>query len=157
MLMNAPGYVFSLPALVFLLAGVATMGISLTGATLGAVTFGTHTMILGSLLTIVGYEVGSLGLFSSIANNSIRRPQDAVTNWIRENVELEYGVSAGVVAFGLGAAYFGLVLTRWFESGIIGFQYIVWNMLAFTLIVLGVQTVFFSFFMSMLGQRRRRL
>ncbi|WP_336000294.1 glycosyltransferase family 2 protein [Halorientalis halophila] len=151
MLVNAPGYLFSLPAALFALLGVSIMALSLVGAQFGAVTFGLQTMIGGSLITIVGYQVGSLAMFSSIATDPIREPRDPITQWIRNRFQLEHGASVGVVLFVAGALVLSYAVVGWTITGYAAVPSATVNLLASTVTLLGVQTVFCSFFLSMLA------
>lgn len=154
MLINAPGYLFSVPAAWFTLFGIITMGLSLAEVTLAGLSFGIQTMIGGMLLTIVGYQVASLGLFSSIAANPIRDPQDPLTQTLRDSFRLEHGASAGVIVSGGGALALLYSATQWAMQGIAGVPGASWNLAAATLVVLGLQTVFSSFFLSLLSESR---
>ncbi|NHN46559.1 glycosyltransferase family 2 protein [Halostella sp. JP-L12] len=147
MLMNAPGYLFSIPALGLCLLGVATMIASVFDSQLVGITFGTHTVIAGSLLTIAGYQMGNLALFSTVTD-TIRKPRDPITTWITDNVRLEHGVTMGTALIAGGSAYVAYMLVRWLETGSLPF--VIANMLAFTAIIVGIQTIFSSFFFSML-------
>lgn len=151
MLKNAPGYLFTAPALVLAGTGLVTMFLSLLGVHLWDVTFGTYTMIMGSLLTIVGYQVGSLAVFSSVAANPIRSPKDPITEWIRETVRLEHGASVGVVLLVLGSVGATGLVAGWIASGYAVLPDLLLTLVSFTAIVLGIQTVFYSFFLSMLA------
>ncbi|WP_084802576.1 glycosyltransferase family 2 protein [Halorientalis sp. IM1011] len=151
MLVNAPGYLFSLPAALLTLAGIAVMGLSLFGTQMGSVTFGLQTMIGGSLITIVGYQVGTLAMFSSIATDPIREPRDPITSRIRENFKLEHGASIGVGLFLLGALALSYAVVGWTIEGYAAVPSATVNLLASTVTLLGVQTIFCSFFLSMLA------
>mgnify|MGYP000524836422 CR=1 FL=1 len=152
MLTNAPGYLFTLPSAVFVLLGLAIVAASLQGGQLGAVTFGLQTLIGGILFTMVGYQVGSLALFASIAADPIRQPQDPMTRAIRERFTLETGASVGVVLFAAGAAFLSYGVVAWTIEGYVAVPGATWNLLAAGAVVLGTQTVFNSFFLSMLAQ-----
>lgn len=152
MLTNAPGYIFTSPSIGFVLAGVAIMATSLVGAQIAGLVFGTYTMVIGSLLTIVGYQVGSLAVFSSVAANPIREPADPVTEWICGNVSLEHGASVGLVLFTVGGVAATYMAVEWVTSGYAVRAPLNWLLLAFTTILLGVETVFYSFFLSLLAQ-----
>jgi len=154
MLTNAPGYIFTLPCLVFVALGAFVMGISLFDTRIADVAFGSYTMIAGCLLTIVGYQVGSLAVFSSVAANPIREPSDSITEWICETVDLEYGASVGLVLFAVGGVAATDMAVKWIASGYTARPQLVWLLLSFIAIVLGVQTVFYSFFLSLLAQAR---
>ncbi len=154
MLMNAPGYLFSLPATMFMVVGVLMMAVSTQGAELFGATFGLQTMIGGAVFAIVGYQVGSLALFSSIATDPIRDPQDPLTRLIRESFKLEHGASLGLLLFGAGAAYLAYSVVQWSVTGYTVVPPAVWTLVAATAVVIGTQTVFSSFFMSLLAESR---
>jgi len=119
---------------------------------LGGFTPGVHSMIGGSLLTLVGYQIASLGVFATVATDPIRKPEDKVTTWLTENLRLEQGATFGTVLFGVGSAY-GLVLfSRWASSGFSQLPVLMADVIAFTAIVLGIQIVFGSFFLSAVAE-----
>lgn len=153
MLVNAPSYLFSIPGLLMSGFGILVMGLAYSGAEIGRATFGVRSMIAGTLLLMVGYQVASMGVFATVASNPIKRPKDAVTNFIVENVSLEEAATAGSVIGLAGAAYAGMSLYQWAASGFTDLPILEANILAFTAIVLGVQTVFGAFFMSAVTDR----
>jgi len=152
MLTNAPGYLFTLPSFVFMALGLVIAGASVSGVQLGSVTFGLQTLIGGALFALVGYQVGSLALFSSIAADPIRQPRDPITNAIRESFTLETGATVGVAAFVVGAAFLTYGVVAWTIEGYAAVPGAQWNLLAACVVVIGVQTVFNSFFLSLLAQ-----
>jgi len=154
MLLNAPGYVFSAPGALFVLLGAVTMAVSLLGVRFSGIYFGTHTMIAGSLLAIVGYQIASLAVFSSLAADPIRSPEDPMTDWIIEHIGLEHGLLAGWLFLVAGGAYVAGMVYRWVASGYTTLPFLHLNIVAFTAIVIGVQTVFSAFFLGMLPHNR---
>lgn len=154
MLVNAPGYLFTTPGLVFGVLGVLFMALAYGDVSISGASFGVHTMLFGSLLTIMGVQVISFGILSTIAGSPIRQPSDPVTNLITEHASLERGTTVGVVVFGGGAAYAGLLVSRWVTSGLGPVSFTLASVLAFTAIVLGGLIVFSSFFMSVLAETR---
>ncbi len=152
MLKNAPGYLFSLPAFVSGLVGIALLGLSSLGTQLSSVFLGVHTALLGSLLTIVGFQVGSLAVFSAISADPIRTQGDAITRWVQEQVHLEHGMTAGLALSLAGVLYLTVVGVQWFTGGSAG-TLVVPHILAFTAVVIGIQTVFSSFFLSMIASK----
>jgi glycosyltransferase involved in cell wall biosynthesis len=156
MLVNAPDYLFTTPAIVFALLGLMTMVCSLLGVRLNGVQFGTYTMIAGSLFTILAFNIGSLALFSSIAGNPIREPRDPITRMINRRFQLEHAATIGLGLFSLGAVYAAYLIAEWVDSGFSELPLVPANLLAFTVIMLGVQTVFYAFFFSMLGAEANR-
>jgi hypothetical protein len=77
-----------------------------------------------------------------------------VTTLITEHASLERGTTVGLVVLGGGAAYAGLLVSRWVTSGLGSVSFTLASVLAFTAIVLGGLIVFSSFFMSVLAETR---
>jgi hypothetical protein len=151
MLVNAPGYLFSVPGLLLTIFGVAVMTVAHTGVALGEVTLGTNSMIAGSLATIVGTQVGSLGVFATVASDPIQRPDDPLTTGITEYATLERGATAGVIVFAAGGAYASWLVGDWILSGFGSVPFTSAALIAFTVVVVGIQLVFSSFFLSMVN------
>jgi hypothetical protein len=151
MLVNAPGYLFSVPGMVMGVLGVLVMAMAYTGTGILGQPFGIHSLIAGSLLTLVGYQVGSFGLLAGSISNPIRRPDDPITNWVHEHFSLERGATLGVGLFLLGSAMASYLIWQWWASGFTELPLVSADIVAFTLIVLGIQTVFGSFFASIVA------
>ena len=152
MLVNAPSYLFSVPGTVTALAGIAIMVLSLFEVTIGGLVFGLQTMVGGSLLTVVGYQVTCFGLFTSVAADPIREPRGPITTWARENFQLEHGVGIGLAAFFPGTVMLLYLSMTGVLQGGVNLPSAMWTLVASTAILLGVQTVFSSFFMSILAE-----
>nr|WP_328764485.1 glycosyltransferase family 2 protein [Halomicroarcula salinisoli] len=155
MLVNAPGYLFTAPATLFVLLGAAVMGLSLGGVQLGPVTFGLQTMVAGSLATLVGYQIGALAIFSSVATNPIREPSDPITNLVRDRLSLEKGAAMGLVVLGLGLVMLSFGFIAWMLDGSGALPSPSVNLLAATITLLGVTTVFSSFFLGTIKRAKR--
>ncbi|RLM50048.1 glycosyltransferase family 2 protein [Halorubrum sp. Atlit-28R] len=148
MLVNAPGYLFSVPGLLLTIFGVAVMTVAHTGVALGEVTLGINSLIAGSLATIVGTQVGSLGVFATVASDPIQQPDDPLTTGITEYATLERGATAGVVVLAAGGAYASWLVGNWVLSGFDAVPFTSAALVAFTAVVVGIQLVFSSFFLS---------
>ena len=148
MLLNAPGYLFSVPGLVLGMLGLVIMALAYAPVELAGVRLGGNSMIAGSLLTLVGYQVGSFGILAAVATDPIRRPSDRVTAWTTSHFRLEQGVIGGLLLASTGTAYALLMIGQWITSGYVQIPALMNVVLAFATIVLGVQTIFGSFFMS---------
>jgi len=155
MLINAPGYLFSVPGLVATAIGGVLMLLAGSGLSPGGINFGIHTMIGGSLLTIVGFQVTSLGVFATVASDPIRRPADPLTERLTGSFQLERSAMVGLAVFGGGAAYAVYLASRWVASGFTQLPLVAADIVAFTAIVLGLQIVFSAFFMSTIASARQ--
>lgn len=156
LLLMCPLWLYLVPASLLLAAGLSLMVWLTPGAqTVGGVVFDLHTMLLGMLCACLGYQILWLGACAKIHGwNQELLPADAFMLRLFNHLNLERGLLAGMAlsltGFGIclwllsqwGAAHFGpldLAVTM---------RFALWG---FTTLVLGVQTIFCSFFLSMLG------
>jgi hypothetical protein len=153
MLLNAPGYLFSIPGTVMGSLGLLVLSVAFSGFTIGTVSFGIHTAIAGSLLTLVGFQVGLMGVFATVASDPIQHPNDVVTQAIIEKMNLARMSTLGLVLFSGGATYATWLLIQWTGTGFSQLPMVLGDVVAFTAIVLGVQIVFNAFFMSAIAAR----
>jgi len=152
MLVNAPGYLFSIPGLVLGAFGLLVMTVAWSGLAVGGVSLGINSMIAGSLFTIVGYQVGSLGVFATVASDPIQESSDTITRTLTELVSLERGATAGFVVFGVGVIAAGGLVYQWAANGFTSVGFTMAALGAFTATVIGLQTIFSSFFLSMIAE-----
>lgn len=157
MLLYAPNWLFLLPGGLLSLVGLALVFWLLPGPRhlTPHVTLDLHTMIFGMVFTLIGAQIMSIGLFAKTFSYSARFDRNPVSlKRILRHVRLEHGLLLGsglAVAGFIGSAE---VLWQWASVGF-GNLYetrtvLFWSMWLF----LGVQIVFSSFFLSMLGISR---
>jgi predicted RNA-binding Zn-ribbon protein involved in translation (DUF1610 family) len=149
MLTNAPTYLFAAPGVALGAGGALAMGLSALNVA-GPITFGAHTMVAGSLALIVGYQAFLLAVASAIATDPVRQPDDRVTAFIESELNLERGVAVGLALTAAGAVYAGYLVVRWATSGFAALPLVTADMVAFTAIILGVETLFNAFHLGML-------
>lgn len=154
MLLNAPGYLFSVPGVVLGLLGLLVMTGVATGIPGTAITLGPNSMIAGSLFTIVGYQIATLGVFATVTGDPIKKPADPLTNLVVDHLSLERGATLGLGVFGIGAVYASYLVVTWAQTGFTAVPFTMASLGAFTAIVIGVQTVFSAFFMSVVADSR---
>ncbi len=151
MLLFSPAYLYFIPGLVLFLFGLLVLLLSYFHVNVGF-TPGIHSMIAGSLAVIVGYQIICLGLFAGLygkRNNLFEL--NGLTKFISERVSLERGATAGLAMFLGGFAYSLHLVMNWISSGYKDLPMSGQDMIGFTLLVIGLQTIFFSFFFSMIG------
>lgn len=154
MLINAPGYLFSIPGTVMSALGLSIIGVAFSGVTIGSVSFGIHTAIAGSLLTLVGFQVGLMGVFATVASDPIQQPTDMVTQTIIGQMNLARMSTLGVGIFTAGGVYAVWLVLQWAQTGFTELPMVLGDVVAFTAIVLGVQIVFNAFLMSAVATRK---
>lgn len=157
MLLFSPFYLFLLPGMLLMAAG--SLPLLLLGGgprAVAGVRFDVHYMALGSLLTILGYQVVSTGLFAKVYSHAARLyTQDRTIDLLLHHFTLERGVVAGAILFLWGFVIDAAILVHWLQSGRGALDALRPAIQASTLMILGAQTIFSSFFLSMLLVPRR--
>lgn len=152
MLLYSPSWLFLVPGLALLLVGVLGMLALAAGPVevLGR-RWQIHTMLAFTAFTLIGAQVVQLGLFARAYAMSRFGERDRLLERLAPRLRLEHGLilGSGLVLVGLGI--FGAVLARWAGAGFgaLGHEYA--TALGLTLLGLGVQVVFGSFFLGLLS------
>jgi len=151
MLLLAPKYLFMIPGLLLLAVGVTGQVFLLPGnAAIGSQRLGIHFVVLATLMTIIGYQALSFGIFTK-AYYRTRRPSyvDGTLAWFDRHFTLERGLVAGGGMFLAGFAIDAWVLVVWLASRQGELDALRPAMLSLTLMTIGVQTALGSFFLSL--------
>ncbi|CUU60394.1 Glycosyltransferase involved in cell wall bisynthesis [Parafrankia irregularis] len=152
MLLLAPRHLFVLPGLVLLGVGAAGQLALLPGALdLGFHRLDLHFSVLFALFTILGWQLVLLGVFADVHNHAAGWPERR--RWpltsIHRRFSLERGLALGGVLFAAGLAIDGVVLIRWLANDMGPLNELRPALLAMSLMVLGTQTAFGSFFLRL--------
>ena len=157
MMIFAPSYLFILPGLLLSVIG----GVSLLLLSSGPVWFlgrawDVHTQIMASMLTLLGSQVLMMGFFAKAFSwtQGFEKETLMLASVLRY-FQLEKGLLLGFFLF-LGGLVIGLVnFFRWANQSFGVLWAIRPLILAMTLVVLGIQIIFSSFFLSILGIERK--
>lgn len=158
MLLYSPTALFVLPGLFFLVLGLAGLIVLLPGAiVIGGRVFDIHFMILASMFTILGIEVLTVGLYAKTYSLTAHFDEDdPILRSFYRHFTLEKGLVAGLVLFAVGFAADAYILGKWISRGFGALDEVRTALFALTFVVIGVQTIFASFFLSILSIRRGR-
>jgi len=151
-LLRTPTLLFLIPGFILFALGVLLVLLIWAPFNLWTIRLGIHSMIAGCLLTIVGYQIIFLGLFAKTygVHHGIGK-RDRLTEFIAKHVTLARGSTLGLVVFLLGFVFALKMSMNWVSSGYRDLPLIDQDIAAFTLLVIGLQTVFYSFFLSVIG------
>src|SRR5262249_4475112 len=148
-------WLFRIPAVLLLGLGLALMVWLSPGPRLVAgVELDIHTMLLGSLCVLLGYQTLWLWVFAGIHGwRSGLLPANRFLRWAFEGFHLERGLVAGLVLVlvGLGCNFW--LVGEWWRQHLgplevqTTFRGALWG---FTAMVLGVQTVYGSFILGVI-------
>ena len=158
-LLYSPRWLFLVPGMVLIVLGIAGYGIALPGLRFRGIHFDVHTLLFASLAVICGYQSILFAVFTKVfaISEDLLPPDPMLTKAFRV-IKLETGLVVGVVAMAVGAYLLFDALAIWRSTGFGDLQYPVtmrWVIPGVTLVALGFETLLASFFLSLLGMRRR--
>jgi len=158
-LLYSPRWLFLIPGTLLILLGFLGYGIALPGAMLMGVTFDAHTLLFASLFILLGYQALLFSIFAkTFAISEGLLPEDRLMTRFYELVNLEKGLIAGFTAFLVGIVLLSMAVYQWWQTNFGHLDYAQTMRFVIpgaTLTALGFQTVLSSFFVSLLGMRRR--
>jgi hypothetical protein len=151
-----PFWLYLIPSSTLLAGGLALMiWLSPGPRAIGGVFLDIHTMLLGSLSILVGYQTLWLWAYSKIYGwtNGLL-PAGGFSPRIFNYLNLERGLVAGSILLASGLGLNVWLVDEWHAQNFgsldlrVTLRYALWGL---TLMVIGVQTIYGSFFLSMLG------
>ena len=154
MLLYSPSWLFLVPALVLLVIGLTGM-LVLAGGPMDV--FGRewqiHTMLGLVAFTLIGAQILQLWVFARTYGRTRFGEPDPLLERMGRHVTLERGLLAGSALIVVSLVILGWIIVPWVLDGFgeLGDEYPA--ALGFTLLGLGVQVVFGSFFMALLTLR----
>ncbi len=161
MLLYSPTWLFLLPGVLLLLIGTAFGARLQMGSwKVGPFGFDTNTMLVCSMCQVVGLQIFFFGIFTRVFAISegllpkTASPLDRIYKWFT----LERGVLLGLVIFLVGLAKLSMAVLSWKAAyfGAMSYPESLRQVIpAVTLITVGVQVIFSSFFLSILSLPRK--
>ena len=160
LLLYSPRWLFFYPGLVLMVCGALIGGRLVVGPqVIEGVSFDVHTLLYSAAAIMVGYQSIIFAFFTKLfAISEGLLPDDPRLTKMFKYVTLEAGLIAGVamIAGGVVASVYAVSIWKARAFGSLDpFQTLRIVIPAATLIVMGSQTILSSFFLSVLGLRRR--
>jgi glycosyltransferase involved in cell wall biosynthesis len=159
-LLYSPRWLFLYPGIALMLAGTV-LGLWLLPAarTVGGVTLDVHTLVYAAAFVLLGFQAIAFACFTKIfAISEGLLPPDAALDKLFRYITLEVGLAVGVVLTiaGLGASVYAVSGWGAQHFGMLDYSRTMRIVIPAALcLTLGAQTIFASFFLSVLGLRRR--
>jgi glycosyltransferase involved in cell wall biosynthesis len=158
MLLHSSTFLFLIPGGALLVLGLAIMLPLATGpVTVFGLTWYIHAMIAGSLATLVGAQIVQLGLFARTYALLYLNEHDPLLERAWSRVRLEHGLIVGAALVLLRGGVLVAIFAEWASGGFRELGRVHEALFGMTLVGLGMQTLFGSFFLSVLGLRRHLL
>ncbi len=157
MLLFAPTQLFLLPGAFFMGIGFILMIlIALEPVNIFGRMLDVHSLILCSMLTLLGYQIIMLGVFAKTFGWTQGFVKGGlVIKTTLKFYNLERGLATGFIISLVGLLIGAVSFWGWARSGFGSLEAIRPAVVAMTLFVLGIQIVFSSFFLSILGIGKR--
>lgn len=160
LLLYSPRWLFLIPGLLLIIAGLISGGWLMRGPIfIGNVGFDAQTLLYAAVAIIIGFQAIIFAIFTkAFAISEGLLPEDERLNKVFARINLEVGLIVGVVLIflGLGGSVYAV---RFWEENSFGalepsktLRIIIPSITALTL---GCQIVLSSFFLSVLGLKRR--
>tara|TARA_Y100000310_G_scaffold88386_1_gene85323 strand:- start:1327 stop:2457 length:1131 start_codon:yes stop_codon:yes gene_type:complete len=144
MLMYAPDYLFLIPGVLFFLTGLLLIWLF------------RNNVVYGCFSMILGYQIISLGIFTKIYMKSLGLTKESkLINYLARVVKFETGIFIGVILIILS---FLISRHEIFDLLVMNFNLASHSViiLALTIAVIGVQTMFSTFLISILLVERKK-
>lgn len=155
----SPRWLFLVPGMMLVLLGLIGYAVAMPGMTLKGLTFDAHTLLFASLSILCGYQSIVFAIFTKTFGISEGLlPEDPRMNRFFEIVNLERGLVLSSIALFAGLGLLLMAINQWRLSHFGSLDYAQTMRLVVpgaTLVALGFQTILSSFFVSILGTRRR--
>ena len=160
LLLYSPRWLFLYPGLVLMLAGsIISARLLLGPQIIEGVSFDVHTLVYSALAIMLGYQSVIFAFFTKLfAITEGLLPEDPRLTRLFKYVSLESGLIAGaaMIIGGVAGSVYAVNIWKAHSFGALDpFHTLRIVIPAATLIVLGSQTILSSFFLSVLGLRRR--
>jgi glycosyltransferase involved in cell wall biosynthesis len=155
MLLFSPRWLFLWPGLFLLLIGLALfVPLSISPVQIGRVQFNTNTLLVAGMMVIVGFQVLFFGFFTKlycVARGLL--PENRRLTLLAGLFSLERGIVGGLIVFAIGLGFLTAAVLKWKAADFGRLDYAESLRLvipAVTCLTLSVQTIFSSFFLSIL-------
>ena len=154
LLIFSPTYLFFVPAALLLTGGFSILILLLRYPVfhLFHLKMDTHWTIVGSASVLLGSQILSIFFFAKVlALTRGYLPYDRLTQRLYRTFRCEHGLLLGIVLFLAGWAMACYILLKWITGRFGPLYEFRLGIFGMTLIVVGIQIIFASFFLSLLG------
>jgi glycosyltransferase involved in cell wall biosynthesis len=154
LLAHSPTYLFLIPGLFLLILGALIQLTVVTSIDVLGRHWNVHTMIGGSLLTVVGVQIVCLGLTAHAFGTYYMNEKDPWFDRMRSRFRLEHGLLLGGAITLIGLISFLAVVIRWAGKDFGALDAASPALGGATLLIVGIQIFFSSFLISVIGLRK---
>lgn len=155
MLLYKPFFLFFVPGIMLLSAGAVSLPLFYFDVLkFPGIRFYYHPMFLSSLFIITGFQLALFSLFAKTYAIT-HLGDDPILDRFYRYVNIERVSLIGLCGVGVGGFIYLRIFVHWVETDLGALNEVKNGILALTLAVLGIQTVFSAFMLSILGIKQK--
>ncbi|MGQ0537602.1 MAG: glycosyltransferase family 2 protein [Gemmatimonadaceae bacterium] len=158
-LLYSPRWLFLIPGILLGSLGLLGIAVAMPGLTVRGVRFDVHTLLVSFLLVFLGAQAVGFAVMTKVyaASAGLLPPNARLAAWSR-HLTLERALAIGAALVLTGTALVAAAVLQWYQAGFRDLDSTVtmrWLIPGVSLVMLGAQTIFGAFFVSVLALPRR--
>lgn len=155
-LIYSPLSLFIIPGVILLIIGLFfSLALYFNQLAIFGIHLYAYPMFIFSAIIILGYQLIIFGLFSKIYTITHLGDKSVIIEKLFKYITIAKTSLFGLASIILGLVFFLVVLRNWISSGFSSINDIKNFVLAFTVLILGIQTLFSAFIFSILGIKEK--
>ncbi|MEI6850254.1 MAG: hypothetical protein WCK29_04410, partial [archaeon] len=156
MLLYSPLFLFLIPGLLMLFLGLESMvWLYFGNVELFGVRFYFHPLFVSSLFIILGYQLVIFSIFAKIYAITHLKEKSQFFDILFRYITIEKASIFGSICAAFGILVFIYIFLEWINSGLSSLNEIKNALVAMTFTIIGFQTIFSSFMLSILGIKEK--
>jgi glycosyltransferase involved in cell wall biosynthesis len=158
MLLYCPAWLYFVPGIGGFVAGMFLSIVLLQGPVLFLGHYwDTHLAVFANALTLLSFQLLNLGIFAHLyaTEKGLLKP-DRLVAFFKKYFSIEKSIFLGFILFCIGAGINILIFVEWFASHFGALYRIRESVFAMTLLIIGLQIIFSSFFIGLLFVEKDR-
>jgi len=156
MLLYSPLFLFFLPGAFLFLGGLVLLFLLYFDlVTIFGLKLFYHPIFFSILMIIFGYQLIIFSVFAKTYAITHLGEESVLMNKLHRHITIEKASLIGLLGVLLGLIIYGAIFSKWLQSGFGPLNEVKNSLLALTIIIIGVQTIFSSFILSILGIKEK--
>ncbi|MBD3252207.1 glycosyltransferase, partial [Candidatus Pacearchaeota archaeon] len=156
MLLYSPIFLFFIPGSVLFILGLDSLIWFYFGnPEIFGITLYFHPMFLSSLLLIIGYQLMFFAVFAKTYAITHLKEKNILFERLYKYITIEKASILGIITGILGITIFLWIFLKWISTGFGSLNEVKNAILALTLTIIGIQTIFSAFMLSILGIKEK--
>ena len=152
----SPNFLFLIPGMFLFIVGLVFLIIFyFSNPQLWGIQLYVHPMFLFAVMIMIGYQIIFFAGFSRVYAVTHLGNEDKLVESLFKKITIEKAGILGLILFLLGLIIYIIIFSKWVKSDLGSINQIKNSIVALTLIVLGIQTLFSAFMISILGIKEK--